>query len=604
MTAKSAGSGTLTRSQMTGKASVTPSSPPLKQSFFKSKNATTKQEKASKRPHSPPSKRNDSPTHMQQPPKIMLESVQQQIQQEDEKKIKRVGKLKDKTENDPTDNTKKKDTDEAMVLDIHQEVAEDAVMTNKKENQKKKPIQEILHNGEEYGSQVHIEDVIRTSTSTCSSNSSDSDLITNKKQRQNSFPSPPVTPASLGLTEFTTAQNNDNSLSNEAKYTLNGHYEPVSPTVCSFDEQTMHKLTSNDKVQQSNSMYNNGNSIVHIQQPVQQPIQRIQRLRPAASFATLRQLATTNGNYQYVSQQQPLQQNQFQQIKRRPVSFIEPSSYSNYNYATQAPPNPPASDDYLSVNRPVYYRRASSEDNGYYHIRHQSDNATMQFTNPNPSPPSSVVGNNNGRRLARSNTVHNVIIKDGQGHRIVQCVELDGSPPLQPQQLRRKTSSFESSDSFHSHHYHDWSPPPEIIDDSSAVLFSRQQQLEEFPSQQQLLLVQQQNTNMAAMLAAAQQQQQQQQQNSQDNNTDTSNSDSSSNNGNHAKGNNTTRKMKRKDSTKSLSSLCSTSPPITSFDFKCEQLKSKLEIERATVRSLQKQKEGLLVLFLHVKHRC
>jgi hypothetical protein len=407
----------------------------------------------------------------------------------------------------------------------------------------------------------------KPSTSICSSDSSsDNDLIANKKQRQPSFPSPPATPAAVGLSEFSTVQSNEEFMTNDAKYNINSHYEPTSPTLCSFDEQCQH-TKANEKLQQqsvnNNQNNGNGNSAIYMQQP----IQRIQRLRPAASFATLRQLASTNGNFQYVTQQ-PLQQpSQIQQIKKRPVSFIEPSTYSNFNYATQTPPIAPASDDYLSVNRPVYYRRASSDDHGHYHIRHQSENAaTIQFTTP--SPPSSVAGNNtNGRRVARSNTVHNVIIKDGQGHRIVQCVELESSPPLHPLPLRRKTSSFESNESIQ--HYHDWSPPPE-----EDAFLSRQED-------QQLLLMQ--HNNMAAIVLAQQ-----------EHNTD--NSDSSSNNG--CRG---LRKMKRKDSAKSLSSLCSTSPPMASFDFKYEQLKSKLEIEKATVRSLQKQKEAITkdLDFLH-----
>lgn len=567
MTAKSAGSGSLTRSQMTAKQSLTPSSPPLRQSFFKTKAPTRKaaDDKVVKRSHSPPSKRNDSPTNMQQPPKIMLESVQQQIQQEDEKKIKKIEKSKEESPDII------KDADDSPSKAVDTDTAEEYVIVNhqKRTSQKKKQVQEIFQHEEEHKKQVSLEEDMdaKPSTSICSSDSSsDNDLTANKKQRQPSFPSPPATPAAVGLSEFSTVQSNEEFMTNDAKYNINSHYEPTSPTLCSFEEQCQHTKANEKPQQQSvnnNQNNGNGNSAIYMQQP----IQRIQRLRPAASFATLRQLASTNGNFQYVTQQ-PLQQpSQIQQIKKRPVSFIEPSTYSNYNYATQTPPIAPASDDYLSVNRPIYYRRASSDDHGHYHIRHQSENAaTIQFRTP--SPPSSVAGNNtNGRRVARSNTVHNVIIKDGQGHRIVQCVELESSPPLHPLPLRRKTSSFESNESIQ--HYHDWSPPPE-----EDAFLSRQED-------QQLLLMQ--HNNMAAIVLAQQ-----------EHNTD--NSDSSSNNG--CRG---LRKMKRKDSAKSLSSLCSTSPPMAGFDFKYEQLKSKLEIEKATVRSLQKQKEAITkdLDFLH-----
>lgn len=481
MTAKSAGSGTLSRSN-TFNSAIFAASQPNKvvtrtRELRNNSVRRSSEDKLLKRPQSPP-KRNDSPTQ----PNIMLESVQQQLQLE-------------QLLNDV-------DNDSAIEEDDYEE---DALKKDQITKSANKPI--II----EFDSPP----IKRKSVAELKPDTKE-EIKEDRKQLQSPLPS----------AEFTGDKSALDTTSAAGIVSMNS--ESVSPTMCTFDVQSVqNKLNESDKA--PNNVF------------VQQPIQRINRLRPAASFATLRQLASSNNSLQH--QQQLQQQQQFSQqiphIKRRPVSFIESSNHSNYAL--------PASDDYLTVNRPAYYRRASSEDNR--HIRQQSDNnSAIQYN---------TVGN---RRLVRSNTVHNLIIKDGYGHRIVQCVGLDESAPLQQPLLRRKNSSFESNDS-----YHDWSPPNEIMDDS---LFStRQQQLEEQHHQQQLLLIQQQQSQLMVQ-----------------DNTDTSSSDSSCHQGI------SNRRIKRKDSDKSISSLCSTSPPVTSYDAK---LKTKLDKERATVKALQKQKEGL-----------
>jgi hypothetical protein len=270
------------------------------------------------------------------------------------------------------------------------------------------------------------------------------------------------------------------------------HSEPVSPTLYTFDAQSVQPRPYEiDKVQQPSFV---------------QPIQRIQRLRPAASFATLRQLANHNGST-----------GQLNQLKRRPVSFIESTA------ATTTHASASVAEDYLTV-RPVYSRRASHEDQSH-HIRQQSDNVLHHRLSSPPSVPSS-------RRLVRSNTVQNVIIKDGQGHRIVQYLG-PTSPPLQPQLRRKKIASFESHDSFFS--------------DSTASSnngWTRRQN--EYEQVYQPVF------------------------------DDTSSSDSGSQR--------CKRRIKRRDSARSLNHGFESA--------KCEQLQNKLEKERATVKVLQKQKEG------------
>lgn len=523
MTAKSAGSGTLARSNTF--SNFTPPlspTPPLTNNKVVSRtrelrNNNTRrssEDRLLKRPQSPP-KRNDSPTQ----PNIMLESVQQQIQ------LEQLLSMNDDVDNDSA---------------IEEDDYEDEQSTKKDiitKSANTKTIAEIDSHPIKMNKKSRI--VVESSLIELKPDTKEEKEDMKQRQVQSPFSSPPFQPAATAtsLPEFA---RDDNT----AAGIVNINSEPASPTMCTFDVKSVqddNKLNEVEKSLQSNTLF--------VQQ---QPIQRINRLRPAASFATLRQLASSNNTFQHQQQQFPNTQ-QIPHIKRRPVSFIESSNNLNYNYASSV-----ASDDYLTVNRPAYYRRASSEDNRQFHTRQQSDNNIPNQYNTN---------NVASRRLVRSNTVHNLIIKDGYGHRIVQCVGLDESAPLQQPPLRRKNSSFESNDSFQQH---DWSPPTEVMDD---ILFSsRQQQLEEQHHQQQLLLIQQNQQQQHVM--------------HQQDNTDASSSDSSSHNGTSI------RRVKRKDSAKSISSLCSTSPPVTSYDAKFEKLKSKLDKERATVKALQKQKEG------------
>lgn len=525
MTAKSAGSGTLARSNTF--SSFTPPlspTPPLNNNkavlrtreLRNNNTRRSSEDKLLKRPQSPP-KRNDSPTQ----PNIMLESVQQQIQ------LEQLLNMNDDVDNDSA---------------IEEDDYEDEHSTTKKDIITKSANTKTIVDFDSPPIKINKKSkvVVEPSLIELKPDTKEEKEDNKQQQVQSPFPSPPFAPAATAnsLPEFT----RDNST---AAGIVNINSEPVSPTMCTFDVQSVqnNKLNEIDKTPQPNTLF--------VQQ---QPIQRINRLRPAASFATLRQLASTNNTFQHQQQQQQFPNlQQIPHIKRRPVSFIESSNNSNYNYASSI-----ASDDYLTVNRPAYYRRASSEDNRHFHIRQQSDNNI-----PNQYATNNVAS----RRLVRSNTVHNLIIKDGYGHRIVQCVGLDESTPLQQPPLRRKNSSFESNESFHQH---DWSPPSEIMDD---MLFSsRQQQIEEKHHQQY--------------------HHQQQQVIPQQDNTDASSSDSSSHNGI------SNRRVKRKDSAKSISSLCSTNPPVTGYDSKFEKLKSKLDKERATVKALQKQKEGWLTYIL------
>lgn len=608
MTAKSAGSGTLSRSNTfnsaifaaASAAAATTTTTQQQQTNNNNKTLTRTRElrnnsirrtsednRLLKRPQSPP-KRNESPIQ----PNIMLESVQQQIQ------LELLMNMNDDVDNDSAIEEDDYEDDHHQQQSssikkasnhnksIHHLIEFDSspapvIKSNKKKSlpdnttllaELKHDTKEDQEEEEEEEDEDEDEYVLLVEEQEEKKEEEEEDSIHDRKhQHQHSLQSPPPPPVTsdivASLPEFTRDNSTLDTRSAASAGMVNSN-DPVSSTTSALDVQSVYHNTT------------------HQQQPSnlfipQQPIQRIHRLRPAASFATLRQLASSNNNYQLQQQQQ--QQHHYQQqqqqlfsntqhiphMKRRPVSYIESSHNSNHNYAQYNNTATPAAaaftafhgttttaaaaatttaatltEEYLSVNRPNYYRRASSEDNRHFHIRQLSDTSTT--TMPIQYTPTHVT---NTRRLVRSNTVHNLIIKDGNGHRIVQCVGLDEQQ--QQPVLRRKNSSFESNDSS----YQDWSPPTEMMEDT--FMSSRQQQLEEQHHQQQLLLIQQQE--------------------------DHSSSDSSSQH----------RRIKRKDSAKSISSLCSSSPPsITSYDLKFEKLKSKLEKERATVKALQKQKEG------------
>lgn len=568
MTVKTAGSGTLTRTN--SPPSPTPSPPTATAVFNRAQSMANKTntKKSSKhtRPQSPPTKQHLAAVSIaNEQPKIMLESVQQQIQQEEKEKIKKQQhqqrKLSNNSSNDVDYDSAIEDEqeDELELIKVVNTTTDDNSSNNIKDN--KGDVITAVTLPINLSNSTSTSNSIKSCSSSLSSSDGSSDDSCNSSSSNSSkdgtnhdsspLPSPPVTPAAISLSEFNIKETASTGIMNII------HNEPISPTMCTFNVQSVQQQQNhNSQVdkQNSNSLY------------VQQPIQRIRRLRPAASFATLRQLASTNNGYQHQQQQQQLNyhNHQIQQLaattttKRRPVSYIDSSTNMNYNYAIASPPSSVATnDDYLSVHslttRPKYYRRASSEDNRQnYHTRQISDG--------DPSPPSSIVNETaSGRRFVRSNTVHNLIIKDGQGHRIVQCVGLDNtSPPLQP--LRKKTSSFEGTSE-----YQDWSTAStttsELLDDNAAIVLTRQQ-LEDLHFQVQHPQNQQSENDVSAVADQHAQQR--------------------------------PRKMKRKDSAKSLSSLCSssaTNPPIN-HDTKCEQLKTKLEKERATVKALQKQKEG------------
>ncbi|KAG2208076.1 hypothetical protein INT47_010438 [Mucor saturninus] len=555
MTAKSAGSATLARSNtfshFTPPCSPTPPLNKLRARELRNSTRRSSEDRF-KRPQSPP-KRNDSPT---QQPHIMLESVQQQIQLD-----QLMNSMNDDVDNDSAieeddyeeDNISKKDIipksanttknmagiDSSPPIKLSKKKVAESFIELKpdtKEEEKEEEHHQHQHEHKHHQQQQQQK----------------------QQQVRSPFCSPPLKPAAATGTEENLLEltRDDNSAAGIAS--INSE-PPMSPAMCALDVQSVQQDENNLPLElpQQNTLYVQQQH----QQQQQQPIQRINRLRPAASFATLRQLANSNNTFQYQQFSNNSQQQPIPQIKRRPVSFIESGQHVNYA-------SPATSDDYLTVHRPAYYRRASSEDNRQFHTRQQSD--TNQYSS---------------RRLVRSNTVHNLIIKDGYGHRIVQCLGLDESQQQQQQQhqnqqppLRRKNSSFESHDSFP----HDWSPPTEVMDDS---LFSNRSVVEEPYYQQHPQLQQQQH----------QQQQQQQMMIGQQDNTDASSSDSSSHHGSH-------RRIRRKDSAKSISSLCSTSPPgtTTGSDVKIEKLRSKLDKERATVKALQKQKEAYNkdVLFL------
>lgn len=538
MTAKSAGSGAIARNN-TLNSITTPSASPLINNKARTRELRNNsirrlsEDKLLKRPQSPPSKRNSSPT---QQPNIMLESVQQQIQQEQLNKddVDNDSAIEeDNNEDDENEHVLKKDTND-KIINQGSNIELDAVEINKKKQETS--LAELKHNTkeEEEKDQNRLEEEKKNTTTE------------EKRQTRSPLPSPPTTPAAteIALPELSIGDSSDAETSITASGMTNIHSEPVSPTMCTFDVLSIQKINEIDKQNVPN------NSFVQ-----QQPIQRIHRLRPAASFATLRQLASTN-TYQLQQQLQHQQQLTPQQVqqqttKRRPVSYIESSNNVYFNYANN--------DDFLTVNRPNYYRRASSEDNRHFHTRHQSDNNTP-----------SIQHHAGSRRLVRSNTVHNLIIKDGLGHRIVQCVGLDEPP----QSLRKKTSNLESGDLFQ---HQDWSPPPETSDD---VLFAtRQQKTEEQQCHHQQLLIIQQQQQQAHILSIAN-----------DNTLEASSSDSSS----HRATSN--RRIRRKDSAKSISSLCSGNSPNINYDSRFKKLKTKLDKERATVKALQKQKEGLLSL--------
>lgn len=581
MTAKTAGSGALTRTNSPPSPTPPTATAVLGRAHSMANKTNTKKPSKHTRPQSPPSKQSTPIAATNEQPKIMLESVQQQIQQEEKEKIKKQQKkpVNSSTSNDVDYDSAIEDEQEDDKQEMIHVVNTTTVDNNSndiKDNKGDIVTACINLSSSNSASTNHsIQSCRSRSSSNLSISSSDtcSDSSNNTNQHSSPLPSPPVTPAATSLPdEFNIKEAASTGIMNII------HSEPVSPTMCTFDVQSVqqhqnHTIQIDNKPNSSNNIY------------VQQPIQRIHRLRPAASFATLRQLASTNNNYQH--QQQHQQQQQQQQpsnyiqhlaatipatTKRRPVSYIELSSNMNYNYAMASPSSNPTTinDDYLSVHslaaaRPTYYRRASSEDNRHhYHTRQTSDT--------NPSPPSSIA--NGGRRLVRSNTVHNLIIKDGQGHRIVQCVGLDDSPPLKP--LRKNTSSFECTSE-----YQDWSTvssttatTSDMLDDNNTAIVLTRQQLEDLHFQAQQQSIQTQSDLDASSDAHAQTSQPLQQQQR-------------------------PRKIKRKDSAKSLSSLCSTSPPIN-HDMRCEQLKNKLEKERATVKALQKQKEGLSCFILLV----
>lgn len=585
MTAKTAGSGTLTGTN--SPPSPTPSPPTatavLNRAQSMANKTNTKKLSKHTRPQSPPTKQQLAAvsTTANEQPKIMLESVQQQIQQEEKEKIKKQQQQKKSSNNGNNDvdydsAIEDGQEDEQELIKVVNTTTDDNSSNNIKDNKGDIITAVTLP--------INLSNSTSTSNSikSCSSNLSSSDGSCNSSSSNSSkdgtnqdsspLPSPPVTPAAISLPEFNIKEAASTGIMNTI------HNEPISPTMCTFNVQSVQQQHNhNNQVDKPNN-----NSLY-----VQQPIQRIHRLRPAASFATLRQLASTNSNYQHQQQQQQqlnYHNQQIQQLaatttvaaattttKRRPVSYIDSSTNMNYNYAIASPPSSVAvNDDYLSVHslttRPTYYRRASSEDNRqHYHTRQISDST--------PSPPSSIVnGGASGRRIVRSSTVHNLIIKDGQGHRIVQCVGLDDtSPPLQP--LRKKTPSFENTSE-----YQDWSTAStatsELLDDNAAIVLTRQQ-LEDLHFQVQHQQNQPSENDVSAVVDQHAQQR--------------------------------PRKMKRNDSAKSLSSLCSssaTNPPIN-HDNKCEQLKTKLEKERATVKALQKQKEGsFFCLFVcdYIKH--
>ncbi|GAN00838.1 vacuolar protein sorting-associated protein 72 homolog [Mucor ambiguus] len=601
MTAKTAGSGALTRTQQSPPSSVGTVSPPPPPSTatavlsraqsMASKTSTTRKPSKHSRPQSPPSRQSAAAAAAaitgNDQPKIMLESVQQQIQQEEKEKIRKQQRkqAKNSTCNDVDydsaieDELEDDNNKQGMIHGVVNATTVDNNSNDIKDN--KGDVVTACISPSSSGKSTTSNSIQSCSSSSrshssseiCSDTSSSNTHQQQQQQQQHAspFPSPPVTPAATFLPdEFSIKE----AVSSGGPIKLI-HSEPASPTICTFDVQSVQQQHPNHTIHMDikpNSLY------------VQQPIQRIHRLRPAASFATLRQIASTNSNYQHQQQQQQQPVNYIQHLagaaaspaktKRRPVSYIELSSNMNYNYAMASPPAPATSaalhDDYLSVHstRPTYNRRASSED-------HRQHCHTRQISDSHPSPPSSIF-NGVGRRLVRSNTVHNLIIKDGQGHRIVQCVGLDDSPPLQP--LRKKTSSFEFTSE-----YQDWpttassttaAATSDILDDGAtpAIVLTRQQ-LEDLhfqaQQQQQPLEVDASLDPSAAQPSPPLPQQQR------------------------------PRKMKRKDSAKSLSSLCSTSPPIN-HDLRCEQLKNKLEKERATVKALQKQKEAYNkdVLFL------
>ncbi|KAL9552432.1 hypothetical protein MBANPS3_003784 [Mucor bainieri] len=620
MTAKTAGSGALTRTQQSPPSSIATTSPPTTTAVLSraqsmaSKTSTTKKPSKHTRPQSPPSKQSAAVTvSSNDQPNIMLESVQQQIQQEEKEKIKKQQQQQQQQQKkSASNNSTSNDVDyDSAIEDEHDDDDEQGmnqvvVNTTTVDNNSNNDIKDnkgdvvaacISSSSSSKSIQSYSNSSRRSSSSSSSSHSdscSDTSSNNTRQQQQHAspLPSPPVTPAATSLPdEFSIKE----AVSSSGIVKLI-HSEPASPTMCTFDVQSVQQQHPNHSMHMDTTKPNNNLY-------VQQPIQRIHRLRPAASFATLRQLASTNSNYQHQQQQQQQPVNYIHHLagtaaaaspaktKRRPVSYIDLSSNMNYSYAMASPPPaaaaaaPPTAttalyEDYLSVqsSRPTYYRRASSEDNRqHYHTRQISDS--------HPSPPSSIASGNGsgGRHLVRSNTVHNLIIKDGQGHRIVQCVGLDDSPPLQP--LRRKASSFECTSE-----YQYW--PTAATAAASTVANTTSDMLDE-GSATAIVLTRQQLEDLH--LQAQQQQQSQQPPLEVDASSDPLAAQLSPSLPHQQR----PRKMKRKDSAKSLSSLCSTSPPIN-HDMRCEQLRNKLEKERATVKALQKQKEAYNkdVLFL------
>ncbi|KAI8994693.1 hypothetical protein BDB01DRAFT_831650 [Pilobolus umbonatus] len=344
-------------------------------------------------------------------------------------------------------------------------------------------------------------------------------------------PSPPATPAATVtlLSDFSKGYD-------IAAGMIPVQDESIHSSMCITDAQN-NKLDDFDKqstLNQCNPSFCN-----------QPPLQRIHRLRPAASFATLRQLANTKN----AACHPPYQPQQL--MKKRPTSCIDCHSTS--------PNRSFMADEFLSVNRPIYIRRASHED---HHIHFSSDNSSNS-----PLASSTIVSN--GRRLIRSNTVqpiHNLIIKDGQGHRIIQCVELD-----QPQQIliKKKNDSFGSHEPLVTDMANNSGmiTPTDLVDESS-ILYAGNQFSDDYQHSRHY---QTQDMN------------------------DTSSSDSGSpERGNHG----CTKKARRKDSVKSVSSVCSNYTNTTTLNthfqhsIKCEQLKYKLDNERLIVKSLQKQKEA------------
>ncbi|KAI8971636.1 hypothetical protein BDF20DRAFT_989911 [Mycotypha africana] len=294
-----------------------------------------------------------------------------------------------------------------------------------------------------------------------------------------------------------------------------------------------------------------------------------------------------------------------QPSRRRPLSYIEPtcSIYNknqSYSYTPLDLASPPA-EDYSTMHEPPFccqnprsntephYAYLNHQHLYHHHIRQSCDKSAIVTRNyTTPSPPMSVITDVNvcnnyckPPTTPTNNALQNLLVYDGQTQRFVQLIGVDfntsATAPLTTNGIPIETAINCDNTKYNSTSLQsvkgDWTVLP----------------AESMYEQNQHELEQQQQKKARDYTKHSQQQRHQETAPSDESSVEFSSyQQQQRHNAKHLD----TKQLHRKNSNRSLCSLRSTSASVQSCDSKYERLHITIEKERATVKALQKQKEG------------